>query len=43
MNLTQREQALEAALRAVEAKGNTTLAQSIRKALKELRKGSEGS
>lgn len=37
MNLNQRERALEEALRAVEAKGNTTLAQSIRRALKELR------
>jgi CHASE3 domain sensor protein len=37
MNPSQRERALEEALRAVEAKGNTTLAQSIRRALKELR------
>lgn len=37
MNLSQRERALEEALRAVEAKGNATLAQSIRRALKELR------
>lgn len=36
-----RERALEAALRAVEEKGNVTLANSIRRALKELREASE--
>jgi len=41
MNPSQRERALEEALRAVEAKGNTTLAQSIRRALKELREAPE--
>jgi len=36
-----REGALEEALRAVEAKGNATLADSIRRALKALREASE--
>lgn len=37
---SQRERALEAALRAVEASGNTTLAQSIKEALQRLREAS---